>query len=75
MKDPADTLERAGKLLFGHHWKHDFAKTFDVSERALARMAKDEQDVPDGLWAEIETALHDHGHELDTLLELFIDRE
>ena len=75
MKNPAATIERAGRILFGEHWKHAFAETFDVSYRAVSRMAKDEQPVPDGLMAELETALHDHGHALDELLEEFVDRE
>lgn len=67
-------LNRAGPILFGPHWKGEFAATFDIAPRALNRMAKGKQPVPDGLLADIETALHDHGNALDELLAEFVDR-
>jgi hypothetical protein len=74
-KDRAAILTRAGKILFGENWKEPFANNFDIRLQTVGDMAKGKREVPDSLLAEIETALHDHGHALDDLLTEFIDRE
>lgn len=68
----AKTIERAGRILFGEHWKGPFEGRFGISNRALRRMLNGDQDVPEGLLQEVEQALHDHGHKLDELLENFV---
>ena len=65
----ARMIERAGRLLFGRDWRHAFEDHFQLSNRALRRMLKGEQPVPEGLLRETETAVRDHAGSCDELLE------
>jgi len=69
MAQSAKLLERAGRVLFGRYWRADFEDRFNLSNRALRRMLKGEQDVPDGLLRDIEVCVRDHCGAADELLE------
>lgn len=69
MTNAPHILERAGRLLFGRDWRAAFEDKFQLSNRALRRMLKGEQPVPEGLLQDCEIAVRDHAGSCDELLE------
>lgn len=75
MADRAALIRRAGAILFGPHWKGQFADTFDLRLRTAQRIAAGGQSCPASLLAQVEQALRDHGQALDELLLEFGESE
>ena len=62
-------IAAAGDLLWPGHWRANFEDRFNLSPRAIRRMAKGEQKIPPGLVRDIETALRDRANAIDNILE------
>jgi hypothetical protein len=61
----------AVRILYGEAWLRAFCRDFDVARRTARRWADGSAYVPDGIMAEMEQALRDHGQKLDALLDHF----
>lgn len=69
------TLSDVGQLLFGDFWRLPFERKFGISNRSLRRMLNNEQPIPAGLVADIETAVRDHAFRVDAMLDLLVDAQ
>lgn len=67
-------IEQAGRALYGSEWQGALADELDITPRALRRMVKGEQRVPDGIRDQLFALCNDRATELEYLLPQILDR-
>ncbi|MDR0771033.1 MAG: hypothetical protein LBE75_07520 [Burkholderiales bacterium] len=57
-----ETLETAGRALFGESWQTDMARALDLSgSRRVRAWVAGERSIPPGMWSEIANLLRERG--------------
>jgi hypothetical protein len=62
-------LKRSGEALYGLRWQSEIARDLDVSDRTVRRWVAGSDDVPDGVYLDLQRLLTERAAEIDELLE------
>jgi hypothetical protein len=62
-------LKRCGEALYGPRWQSEIARDLDVSDRTVRRWVAGSDDVPDGVYLDLQRLLTERAAEIDELLE------
>lgn len=62
-------LQRCGEALYGPRWQSDIARDLHVTDRTVRRWLDGSNDVPDGVYLDLQRLLTERAAEIDDLID------